>query len=474
MMSGTSWLLALVVATARGVAGITDGAGCGATCGERAPTPPPFPRKPRDAAAAPPRRASVAVVGGGPGGALAALLLARQERLDVTLYEKELDVGTFERRSYSISIRDKGVAALREAGGAAAPERIGEVRSGLAIHYPVGDDWETREIPAGKSDSFGTDRPRLCAGILAQIRAEGRCTIRRGSDVEKITVVEGLTFKGDLWVKGDVVQITALETFAGRQMVVGADADAVVGADGKWSGIRQTVLEADWPVREEPRFGITLRLKNMPEGFAADKTHLVHGKTLGMALYAIVAPLVEGASCSIVLHEAALEKYPGLGPAETGTGWEAGRVDQAWAEAVADAVVEELSPEIVTELGGWPGAVRAAREGNRGMRSSWVEAPEDVSYAFEGGRVALVGDAAHSVTPALGLGANLALESAVKLSEAVAAALATEDDAVAAVHAGFRAYGASRPLETVPMQLASAKASRELNGMKAPRGPVRE
>ena len=46
-MRGT-WLLALVVATARGVAGVTDGAGCGAsraTCGERA---------------------RVAVVGGGP------------------------------------------------------------------------------------------------------------------------------------------------------------------------------------------------------------------------------------------------------------------------------------------------------------------------------------------------------------------------------------------------------------------------
>ena len=37
-MRGT-WFLALVVATARGVAGVTDGAGCGAsraTCGERA------------------------------------------------------------------------------------------------------------------------------------------------------------------------------------------------------------------------------------------------------------------------------------------------------------------------------------------------------------------------------------------------------------------------------------------------------
>ena len=101
MMRGTSWLLALVVATAPSE-----------TCGERA---------------------RIAVVGGGPGGALTAILLARQERLDVTLIEKELEVRPWDKRSYPMALNDQGAAALREAGGAAAPESIGDPRSGSAI-----------------------------------------------------------------------------------------------------------------------------------------------------------------------------------------------------------------------------------------------------------------------------------------------------------------------------------------------------
>ena len=81
-MRGTSWLLALVFATARGE-----------MCGERA---------------------RVAVVGGGPGGALTALLLARQERLDVTLIEKELEVRPWDKRSYSMALNDQGAAALND------------------------------------------------------------------------------------------------------------------------------------------------------------------------------------------------------------------------------------------------------------------------------------------------------------------------------------------------------------------------
>ena len=89
MMRGASLHLALLALT-RGVVGN----GCGATCGERA---------------------RIAVVGGGPGGALTALLLARQERLDVTLFEKELDVRPWDERSYSMLLNDQGAAALIEA-----------------------------------------------------------------------------------------------------------------------------------------------------------------------------------------------------------------------------------------------------------------------------------------------------------------------------------------------------------------------
>ena len=114
MMRGTSWLLALVVATAPGE-----------KCGERA---------------------RVAVVGGGPGGALTAILLARQERLDVTLIEKELEVRPWDKRSYPMALNDQGAAALREAGGAAAPERIGDSRSGSAIHYGAEPRGATRPV----------------------------------------------------------------------------------------------------------------------------------------------------------------------------------------------------------------------------------------------------------------------------------------------------------------------------------------
>ena len=145
MKRGASLLLALLALT-RGVAGN----GCGATCGERA---------------------RVAVVGGGPGGALTALLLARQGRLDVTLVEKELEVRPWDKRSYSMALNDQGAAALNEAGGAAAPERIGDSRSGSAIHYPVADGWVTK--PGRFSHAFGTDRSRLTAGILQQLATEG-------------------------------------------------------------------------------------------------------------------------------------------------------------------------------------------------------------------------------------------------------------------------------------------------------------
>ena len=87
----------------------------------------------------------------------------------------------------------------------------------------------------------------------------------------------------------------------------------------------------------------------------------------------------------------------------------------------------------------------------------------DLSGRFDAmrGRVALVGDAAHAMTPDLGEGANCALESAVALDEALGAELGdgaalTEETLTAAIVR----YGASRPAAARGVMLRSVGAAR--------------
>ena len=97
---------------------------------------------------------------------------------------------------------------------------------------------------------------------------------------------------------------------------------------------------------------------------------------------------------------------------------------------------------------------------------------DDISYnpihSTQDGRVVLLGDAAHAMTPSTGEGCNTALESAVKLADCIQQQKQNDDNDVdscgyitrEALSKAFHQYGASRPKETYPIQKASAMASR--------------
>ena len=73
-----------------------------------------------------------------------------------------------------------------------------------------------------------------------------------------------------------------------------------------------------------------------------------------------------------------------------------------------------------------------------------------ISPAASAGRVVLVGDAWHPMTPNLGQGACCALEDAVVLAKKLAGAIKSEDSAV---EEAFRSYGSERWPRIFPLTI---------------------
>ncbi|WP_329080443.1 FAD-dependent monooxygenase [Streptosporangium sp. NBC_01469] len=335
----------------------------------------------------------IAIVGGGLGG-LATALLLRQAGVEAVVYEQTAELREV---GAGIVVGPNMVRPLVRAG-------LGERLASFAV--PLEAAWEFRRWEDGRVLSsqlmgeecrrlYGTDcyvahRADLLDMLLSALPADAVRTDRRLELLEQDREEVELTFTDSKGVKRTVV------------------ADAVIGADGIHSAVRPAIVD-----EEPPRFSGLCAYRCLVDADRAPELALRRVQTLwlGPGRHFVHYPIRDRKLINIVAIVPAGE-------------W---RVE-SW---TADGRIEDLAREFETWDPRLGRLVAAATETKR-----WALYDRAPLERWTSGRVALLGDAAHSMLPFLGQGAAQAIEDAVVLTgclrdatgETVAKALARYEE----------------------------------------------
>ena len=256
-------------------------------------------------------------------------------------------------------------------------------------------------------------------------------------------------------------------------------ASHVVGADGKWSSVRESFpeLSSQFTMETCPSFGVHMGMSNIPEEFKTDGTYVIKPSSPESKFYIIASPRPEseeGMSISLVCYDETLIKYPWLVPpadlktAESRRGsWEYEYSALPASLRSEGSLVDNLKKLFEEEFPMFYRAIKDDEEIFQTVRIirrvTWLEMnAEEGSYSTKDGKVTLIGDSAHSMTPSLGEGCNAALESAVKLVNSIKTEMERKGEGICSKKTmtdAFTLYGRSRPAETRQVQETSAARS---------------
>lgn len=349
---------------------------------------------------------SVAIVGGGVGGLAAAVALARRGA-EVTVIEQARALGEV---GAGLQIGPNGVAALEAlglrpaaAGVATQPEAV-ELRDGqdarLVARLPLGSGFLARY---GRP-YWQIHRADLLA-VLAEAAEAAGVRLRTGARVAGVVARPG-------GVRLDLADGAAME------------ADLVIGADGLRSALRGALFEG-----QPPRFAGAVAWRG-----------LVPAERLPLGLLAPSATVFMGPGRHLVAY-----------PLRRGAVWNFVAVEErrAWAEEGWSVSADPA--ELRAAFAGWaePAARLLAAVEKTFLWGLFLHPP---LRSWTRGRIALLGDACHPMTPFLAQGACMALEDAWVLAQA----LDETDDP----QAGLKAYEARRIGRTTRVQRAAADAGR--------------
>lgn len=350
------------------------------------------------------KKAHVLIAGAGLGGLTAALALLKKG-YDVDVYERAPDLKEI---GAGVQLAANGTRVLQDLGLTRELADIGTGISGKEIRlWNTGRSWNFIDLGTTSVERYGAPYFTLHRADLHEMLVKA---VRR---VKPDAIHLNATASG-FEQSGDRVTLR----FENRDSVIG---DALIGADGVHSRIRQALFGAD-------RATFTgcmawrglVPMKGLPETI----TRTAGTFWLGPGAHIVTYPVRRGEFLNFI-----------------------GIINRDdW--TVESWTAQGTTEECLSDFTGWHGDVQAMVRGIA-IPYKWALVVREPLTAWTSNRVSLLGDAAHSTLPLLAQGANMSLEDGLVLARC----LAKHDGDLPA---GLKSYEAARRERTTKIVRASA------------------